>query len=733
MDQPIRATLLIVEDDLGLARLQQRRLERAGYTVHVAASAEEATQRAAQDGLDLLILDQKLPGGVSGLELYRRLKARGVDVPAILVTGLREDELLLQALRAGVRDFVLKTPEYLEYLLPAVERVLKQVSTERQLVESHARAQVAVRRQHELEAEIAQRKRKERALRETEEALRLSRRRLDLVVEATNLGLWYCDLPFQELLWNDNCKRHFGVPLNTPVTIDRFYECLHPDDRERTRQTVARAVEHGDPYDIEYRVLLPGGGTRWIRAIGQTFFDACGQARHFDGVTVDVTEQKRAEEMLKEADRRKDEFLAMLGHELRNPLAPIRNAVQVLQRMASSDEQVSAMLAVIDRQARQLAGLVDDLLDVSRITRGQINLRKQAVHLAEVVSQAVEASRPLLEARRHRFEVRLPNEPVVVEADATRLTQVILNLLNNAAKYTEEGGCIGLTVERQDGGTGVSPVGVVGGTGVSPVGDVGGSGVSPVGDVGGSGVSPVGDVGGTGVSPVGVVLRVRDTGMGIPPEMLPKIFEPFTQVEHTLDRAQGGLGIGLTLVRRLVEMHGGTVQAFSEGRGRGSEFVVRLPIMPQPPPVGERGCGSAPSHVCSEPVPSPARRRVLIVDDNKDSADSLAMLMQMLGHHVRTAHDGETALETAQQLSPDIVVLDIGLPRLNGLEVARRLRQDLGLRDTLLIAMTGYGQEEDRRRSQGAGFNAHLVKPVDFGELQALLERFASTAAPAPS
>ena len=680
MDQPPRAKLLIVEDDLGLARLQQRRLERAGYTVYTAVSAEEAAQRAGEGDFDLLILDQKLPGGVSGLEFYRRLKASSVDVPAILVTGLREDELLLQALRAGVRDFVLKTPEYLEYLLPAVERVLKQVGTERQLVESHARAQEAVRRQHELEAEIAERMRKERALREAEEALRLSRRRLDMVVEATSLGLWYSDLPLADLVWNDNCKRHFGLALDARVTIDRFYECLHPDDRERTRQAVARSVNHGDPYDIEYRVLRPEGGTRWIWAIGQTFFDASGTPRHFDGLTVDVTEEKRSVEVLKEADRRKDEFLAMLGHELRNPLAPIRNAVQFLQRVVPGDEQINRMLAVIDRQARQLTGLVDDLLDVSRITRGQINLRKQALSLAEVVTQAVETSRPLLEARRHRFDLQLPDEPIVVEADPTRLTQVILNLLNNAAKYTEEGGRIGLIVERQD---------------------------------------------------AEVVVRIRDTGMGIPAEMLPRIFEPFTQVEHTLDRAQGGLGIGLTLVRRLVEMHGGTVQAFSEGRGRGSEFVVRLPIPQQAlpsPVVGQAFQPDEPKRPAGKPD---LQRRILIVDDNKDSAESLTLLMRMLGHEVRMAHDGETALEIARQFSPDIVVLDIGLPRLSGLEVARRLRHDLGLRDTLLIAMTGYGQEEDRRRSQGAGFNAHLVKPVDFGELRALLERFTPAAAPA--
>ena len=296
------------------------------------------------------------------------------------------------------------------------------------------------------------------------------------------------------------------------------------------------------------------------------------------------------------------------------------------------------------------------------------------------MTQAVETSRPLLEARRQRFDLQLPDEPIVVEADPTRLTQVILNLLNNAAKYTEEDGRIGLIVERQD---------------------------------------------------AEVVVRVRDTGMGIPAEMLPRIFEPFTQVEHTLDRAQGGLGIGLTLVRRLVEMHGGTVQAFSEGRGRGSEFVVRLPIPQQALPSPVVGQAFQPDEPKSPAGKPDLQRRILIVDDNKDSAESLTLLMRMLGHEVRMAHDGETALEIARQFSPDIVVLDIGLPRLSGLEVARRLRHDLGLRDTLLIAMTGYGQEEDRRRSQGAGFNAHLVKPVDFGELRELLERFTPAATPA--
>jgi signal transduction histidine kinase len=539
-----RATLLIVEDDLGLARLQQRRLERAGYTVLVTASVEEAAKRVEQGNIDLLILDQRLPGGVSGLELYQLIRAARLDVPAILVTGLREDELLLQALRAGVRDFVLKTPEYLDYLLPAVERVLKQVRTERQLVESRALAREALRRQQELEAEVAQR--------------------------------------------------------------------------------------------------------------------------------------KRAEQMLKETDRRKDEFLAMLAHELRNPLAPIRNSIHILQQRIPDEESLRRSLEMMERQVRQLAGLVDDLLDVSRITRGQINLRKQTLELSEVVAQAVEASRPFLEARRHHFDIQMPDEPIFVQADPTRLSQVILNLLNNAAKYTEDGGYIKLSVER---------------------------------------------------SGAAVVLRIRDSGVGIPPEMLPKIFELFVQGERTLDRAQGGLGIGLTVVRRLVELHGGTVQAFSEGSGRGSEFVIHLPTVPAPLPLAGDGQAGKPERRDGRSGKPALRWRILIVDDNRDSAESLAMLLQMLGHEVRTAYDGETGLIVAEQFSPDIVLLDIGLPRLSGLEAAERIRHDLGLYDALLIAMTGYGQEEDKRRSREAGFNAHLVKPVDFSELKALLERFSPAAA----
>ena len=383
----------------------------------------------------------------------------------------------------------------------------------------------------------------------------------------------------------------------------------------------------------------------------------------------DFTEQARLEaelrrraEELAEAHRHKDEFLAMLGHELRNPLAPIKNAAHLL-RLRTADERSRWAGEVIERQVGQMSRLVDDLLDVSRITRGKVTLRKEVVELAAVIERAVEISRPLIEARRHELVESLAEGPVWLEADPVRLAQVIANLLNNAAKYTEEKGRITLSAEKE-----------------------------------------VGEV----------VLRVRDNGVGIAPEVLPNVFELFTQDHRTLDRSQGGLGIGLTLVKGLVAMHGGSVQAFSEGPGKGSEFVVRLPAKAISGPNGGEEDHTPTS------VPS-AGSRVLIVDDNVDSAESLALLLTMSGHKVRTAHDGPAALEAAEAFRPEAVLLDIGLPGMDGYEVARRLRQQAGLNNTFLVAVTGYGQDEDRRRAEEAGFDAHLVKPADPVVLQQLL------------
>jgi PAS domain S-box-containing protein len=367
---------------------------------------------------------------------------------------------------------------------------------------------------------------------------------------------------------------------------------------------------------------------------------------------------------LKEADRRKDEFLAMLAHEMRNPLAPIQNAVRILRAKGPPVPELQWARDVIDRQVAQMTRMVDDLLDVSRISRGKIELRKERVELAKVVSIAVEGSRPLLEKWEHKLRVTLPPEPIYLDADLTRLAQVLLNLLNNAAKYTDRGGRVWLTAaqEREE-----------------------------------------------------AILRVKDTGIGIPQEMLPHIFEMFRQVDRSLERAQGGLGIGLTLVQRLVEMHGGTVRAFSAGPGKGSEFLVRLPVAGKVTSQGSvRPAGEG------EKAAAPARCRILVVDDNQDAARSLAMLLRMMGHEVHTAHDGLEAVGAAAAFGPDVVLLDIGLPKLNGYKAGRRIREQQG-QGVVLIALTGWGQEDDRRHSKEAGFEYHMTKPVDFDALQALL------------
>ncbi len=366
---------------------------------------------------------------------------------------------------------------------------------------------------------------------------------------------------------------------------------------------------------------------------------------------------------LRESDRRKDEFLAMLAHELRNPLAPIRNAVQIFRVKSPPVPELAWATDVIGRQVDQMTRLVDDLLDVSRINTGKIEIRQQRVTLASIFDSAVEAVRPLIDGRRHELVVDIPTDPILLDVDPTRLSQVFANLLNNAAKYTEPGGRIDLSGRRR------------------------------------------GDE---------IVVRVKDTGIGIPREMLPRIFGMFTQIDRSLDRAQGGLGIGLTLVQRLVELHGGQVEAGSEGPGRGSEFIVRFPV------ATEQMSKPRQVPVAAKNVPETSKRRILVVDDNQDSARSLAMLLRLMGHEVHTAYDGLEAISAALTIQPDLMLLDIGLPKLDGYEVARRIRAGQG-NSVVLVALTGWGQEDDRRRSKAAGFDHHLTKPVEMDALQSLL------------
>jgi signal transduction histidine kinase/CheY-like chemotaxis protein len=385
--------------------------------------------------------------------------------------------------------------------------------------------------------------------------------------------------------------------------------------------------------------------------------------------------QKRLAEQaaaLQEADRRKNEFLAMLSHELRNPLAPIRNAAHILGLKESADAELQWVREVIERQVHQLNRMVDDLLDVSRITQGKVKLETDSVQLATVIAAALESSGSIIATRRHHLNVDCPPESLWVQGDLSRLIQVVANLLNNAAKYTEVGGQIWLTVKRENNEA---------------------------------------------------VIAVRDTGIGIPPALLAHVFEPFIQEDRLPDRDNGGLGIGLALVRSLVDLHGGRVQAFSAGPGQGSEFVVHLPLSLDAP----RSTGDGALLPKTESTPS---RHILVVDDSVDSAEVLGKVLRILGHEVQTAYDGLAALEAAQIWAPDLIMLDIGMPRMNGFDVARRIRKDAALKDVFLVAMTGYGQDDDRRQSQEAGFDAHLVKPVMLDELRTVLDRVSTNRRP---
>ena len=409
------------------------------------------------------------------------------------------------------------------------------------------------------------------------------------------------------------------------------------------------------------------------RLLGTLAF-ASRQRDHFDDDEVDflrtishyVTtayERVRLIRELKEGDRRKDEFLATLAHELRNPLAPIRNSLHVM-RLAGGDQGILEQAhSMMGRQLSQMVRLIDDLLDVSRITRGKLDLRKERVELAAVINMAVDTTRLLIESSGHALTITLPPEPIYLDADPMRLAQVFSNLLNNAAKYMNRGGRIWLSAAPNGGE---------------------------------------------------VVISVRDLGIGIPPEALPTVFDMFSQVEHALEKSQGGLGIGLTLVKRLVEMHGGSVQAFSDGPGKGSEFVTRLPV------AMRHAVRVAPADV--RPKGENFAYRILVADDNRDAADSMSMMLRLMGNEVRTVHDGAEAVKEANHFRPDVALIDIGMPRRNGYDVARSIRQHRWGAGMLLVAMTGWGQEEDKRRAMEAGFDHHFTKPVDPVALEQLLK-----------
>jgi PAS domain S-box-containing protein len=481
---------------------------------------------------------------------------------------------------------------------------------------------------------------------------------LRVVADSVSVLIAYLDLDRRYRFINRGYAEAFGFPDGMALGKTHAELC-----GEAAYEIIRRPLEcafAGQPVSDEIPLRLPQLGERHLLASYRPDLDEAGSVRGVVLALSDITERVKAEIALREADRRKDEFLATLAHELRNPLAPIMNAVHLLGGDAAGRDHAGA---IIGRQARHMARLVDDLLDVSRITLGRINLRRERADVALVISHAVEASRPLIEASGHVFNLQLPAAALEVDVDVLRLSQAVLNLLNNAAKYTPVGGRIDLAVSR------------------------------------------AGEE---------VLIAVSDTGVGIPGAMLPRIFEMFAQVDRNLESSKGGLGIGLTLAGRLVGLHGGTLSAHSEGPGRGSRFEIRIPL-------AAAAAASGPMTLPAAPRGLAQSRRVLVVDDNVDAAESLSLLLQQEGHQTEMAHDGLTAVAATQRFAPHIVLLDIGLPGLNGYEAAMRMRLHTpeGARPTL-VALTGWGQLQDRERAAEAGFDLHMTKPIDPAVIMAL-------------
>lgn len=506
--------------------------------------------------------------------------------------------------------------------------------------------------------DITLRKRAEHALRVSEERLRL------MVENVVDYAIFMLDPSGRVVSWNAGAERIKGYKSEEIIGqhFGRFYP---PEAVERgvPQHGLAVATAQGRFEDIGLRVRKDGT-MFWADIVVTALRDENGVLRGFAKITRDLTERRRME-LLEQEGRHMQEFIAMLAHELRNPLAPIRNATNIMRMKTATPTQLAWCREVIDRQVVHLTRLVEDLLDISRVTTGKIKLDKEPLDIGALVANAVESSRTLFDAKRHMLAVELPTESLRVYADMTRLSQVVLNLLNNAAKYTPEGGRIRVSVEREA---------------------------------------------------EQVAIKVRDNGIGIPAQLLDKVFDLFVQGDRALDRAEGGLGIGLTLVQRIVAMHAGTVIAASAGTGQGSEFVVRLPIV--------RAGQHEPAAI---EMPDPRRqlsqkiRHVLVVDDNKDSAESMATLLRLSGHEVSTAHDGPAALSYVAARRPEIVLLDIGLPGMTGYDVAKQMRALPGLGNVRLVAMTGYGQEEDRRRTGEAGFDSHLVKPLSVEDVAKII------------
>jgi len=642
-----------VDDDPGNLLVLDALLDDLGLDLVRAGSGEEALARVADRPFALVLMDVRMPG-MDGFETARRMRERerADRTPIIFVTAHAADEFpIVEAYKLGAVDYLVK---------PLVPDILRAKVTG--LVELFAA--------------------KERAWRQAE-MLRL------LVAGTRDYAIFMLDPEGRVASWNAGAERIKGYRADE--IIGRHFSTFYPQDaidRGWPAEELRRAIADGWVEDEGWRIRKDG--TRfWANVIITALRDETGVLRGFSKVTRDLTERKRweddlrrlheeleqrvrdrtadllaANEALQEADRRKDEFLAMLAHELRNPLAPIRTGLQVLALPQADRTATDKVRGMMVRQIQHMGRIVDDLLDVSRIQQRKVTLRRERLDLARLVHLAVEDQRPAFDAAGVSLALDAPSNPVWVHGDATRLTQVFGNLLHNASKFTDKDGAVAVRVAAGPDGR--------------------------------------------------ATVAVRDTGIGIEADMLARLFEPFAQADRSLARSKGGLGLGLALVSGLTELHGGRVRAASAGPGQGAEFVIELPVQAEPAPV------PAPA---TPPPADRGRLRVLVVEDNKDAADSLRVLLELFGYAVQVAYTGTAGAEAAAAFGPDVILCDIGLPGLDGYKLAAQLRQNPATAKARLIALTGYGTDEDRRRSKEAGFEAHLTKPADPTALRALLNR----------
>ena len=707
--EPDRADILIVDDRPDKLLVYGTILEDLGQNLFTAASGEQALKQVLERDFAVILLDVNMPG-MDGLETAALIRKRGrsAHIPIIFVTAdFNDDHHMAKGYALGAVDYIASpvVPE----ILRAKVKVFVDLYLLAQKAQRQAQEHVALAEEKVARAAAEQATRRLAFLAQASVALAGS---LDLAAITRELaGL--C-VPFLADVCALALAAEDGKSASTEVawmsddpqlgllrrSVDSVGHRRFGDAVERVRKSgkletfgerpadaatggpdeplLARDIGAAADFPVDGVIIVPlsaRGRTLGALALGlgpsgrKLDADALSMATDLAARAAIALDNARLYGKIQAEDRRKDEFLAMLAHELRNPLAPISNAVHILQMSEKDPAKLKWAIEVIGRQLRQLVRLVDDLLDVSRITRGKIELKIESIDATQVVAAAIETSRPFVDALEHSLTVLLPPEPLLVKGDFARVAQILANLINNAAKYTNEGGRIAVTAAREG---------------------------------------------------ANVVFRVRDTGIGIPADLLSSIFEPFTQIDRTLARSQGGLGIGLTLVRRLVEMQGGRVFASSDGPDQGSEFTVSLPAAsPAQRPKGDSGesgrTAAAALDLC-----------VLVVDDNHDVAESTAVLLRLAGCEVHLAHDGEETLRLVPRVRPDVVLLDIGLPRMNGYEVAERIRSDPENRGILIVAVSGYGQREHQLRSKQAGFDQHVVKPIDPTALSGLLAALSS-------